>query len=961
MESVVGRGTLLAGRYRTLQPLASDLPGATSWEATDQILDRPVRVTVLHTGQVPQALDAARRAALATDPRLVRVLDVGEHEGVAYTVTEQVAGPSLAELVARGPLPADQARAIVGEAAAALESARRLGVHHLTLRPSVLHLTPDDRVLLTGLAVDAALLGRELRDADAATRADTVGLVGLLYAALTGRWPRSVPGTADGPLPHLAAAPVLEGAPVPPAELVSGVPNDLDTLCAVTLGLHDDGPRTPAELVQELEPWGDIRATDLFGTRVLPVTPAPTAPTAPVRRPEVPATPPRVQRTSVRQVFAGGSTVASRPGTPPPAVPTRPSAITGPAVRPAAAPAATPPAGATPAGPTPAAAPPTTPTPTATTATAAGPATTPTAAVPPARPTAPSGSPAAAAPAGATSITGPVPDDAPTTALPPVPHATTPTSWEPHAPAPTSPPVAAEPATSTEPPAAPATARESTAPAPAASAPAPTAPVPAAGTAPRATSVRRPISPVARGAAGRADDTVVTSLPPVDDPTAVVPAVGAPPAPADTPVRSTTSPTSSAVPVTSDVATTSPSPASAAGAAATPSAASTAGAVAKAAGATALTAAAPPAAAVPPAAAAPPSPSAPVTTPPSGAEPASPDLPDPAADADAPTAGPGASDATPVADTTPVPDTTPVAEATPVTHAAAVDEAAPSAEPVTHAAAVDRTTPSAEPAPVVDLPDAGPHPRVPLDRDADDADRSPLLPLGTRVGGLDVAAARESIAAHRFDPTRFVLLLVGLVIVVGLFTAYRALTEPVDLAGEPSDPAPVASGPAAEPTPEPTPAEQEPEPAATPAGPPVIASAAQLDPPPDGDQNEHPEAVPLAVDGDPATAWFTRTYSSPVFGGLKTGVGYAVTLAEPTTVSTVTLQVRGTGGRVEVRATDPGTPTQGEVLAEGALGPETVLTLSRPTETQHVVLWFTELPQTPDGSNRIELAEVTLS
>ncbi len=117
----------------------------------------------------------------------------------------------------------------------------------------------------------------------------------------------------------------------------------------------------------------------------------------------------------------------------------------------------------------------------------------------------------------------------------------------------------------------------------------------------------------------------------------------------------------------------------------------------------------------------------------------------------------------------------------------------------------------------------------------------------------------------------------------------------------------------------------------------------------------------LAIDGDPATAWFTRTYNEADFGNLKSGIGYAVALAEPATVTTVTLQVLGTGGRVEVRVTDPTTPTQGEVLAEGTLGPETVLTLSAPTEAQNVVLWFTELPQTADGANRLELAEVTLS
>ena len=825
MESVVGRGTLLAGRYRTLQPLASDLAGASSWEATDQILDRPVRVTVLHGGHVPQALDAARRAALVTDPRLVRVLDVGEHEGVSYTVTEQVSGPSLAELVARGPLPADQARAIVGEAAAALEAARRRGVHHLTLRPSVLHLTPDDRVLLTGLAVDGALLGREIHDAEAATRADTVGLVRLLYAALTGRWPGASPGAA-GPLPHLAAAPVLEGAPVPPAELASGVPNDLDTLCAVTLGVHDDGPQTPAQLVQELEPWGDIRATDLFaGTQVLPVLP-PAAPTTPVPTVDVPATPARVQRTSVRSMFAGGSTAMTprRPGTPPPAVPSRSAAFTGPVV----------------------------------------------------------GAPSVGTAAAAGAAGRPVPDDAPTTALP----ATRPEAPRPPSDArrPASPPAGAAPRT-----AAPAT--------PPADAPE-TAPRTAPQAAPQA-------APQTAADATAADSAVTAALP--------NPAAPTPGAPASAP--STAS---------------SPAPATAADAAET---------------------------------AALPNPAVPATGAPATAPRAT--------TSSGPTAPAGASAATP-----------PRRPSTPSRPAAASARPASAHPASAHPAAAAPVTPAATPPPAAaPVPPADPHAAPDVDRDLtpdleNDAapeldrdvergagERPPLLPLGPRVGGLDVAGARETIAAHRFDPTRFVLLLVALAIVIGLFSAYRALTRPVDLSADAPEPVATQTEPAQAPAEE-EPAGEEPEPepdAEEPPAPPVIASAQQLDPPPDGDQNEHPEAVPRAIDGDPATAWFTRTYNDPTFGGLKTGVGYAVTLAEPTTVSTVTLQVLGTGGRVEVRATDPATPTEGAVLAEGVLGPETVLTLSEPTETQNVVLWFTELPQTSDGSNRIELAEVTLS
>ncbi|WP_298458959.1 hypothetical protein [uncultured Cellulomonas sp.] len=869
MDGVVGRGTLLAGRYRTLEPLDSDLAGASSWDATDQILDRPVRVTVLHSGSVPQALDAARRAALVTDPRLLRVLDVGEHEGVAYTVSEQVTGPSLADLVARGPLPADQARAIVGEAASALEAARRRGVHHGALRPSVLHLTPDDRVVVTGVAVDAALLGQDTTDATAASRADTLGLVALLYAALTGRWPATPFGDGPGARPgsSLDDAPLLEGAPVPPAEVASGVPNDLDTLCAVTLGVHDDGPRTPAELVQELEPWGDIHATDLFAvTRPISLPSPPRRPASPPRG--TPAAPARVQRTSVRSAFAEhAGSVPSRPGTPPPATPTRSSAFTGPAVGAGV--------GSTAAGAAARA---------AGTAGAAGAA----------------GGAAGAGGAGAAAPTRPVTDGdgAPPTAPMPTTGATT----------------GAAPPTETLPPA---TGSDAAAGAPVATSTTetptetPTTQMPSVGGAPAAASgTPEPVraEPTAPADRDRASDDAVTAGPGTPD---EVPDAARPPATATVPVAdgegrpSREAAPTAAVPVADGEGRPSRE---AAPTAAVPVADGAAGSRDGA-------AASPHRAAASPA-------------------PESVDAADPADPVDAA----DAADPAPLRPTTPEGRTAATAD-----RGTAGTTGAPSAAPGNPMASA-RATPAS----------AGASTAAP-------AAPASLLP-GGRPGGLDVAAARESIAAHRFDPTRLVLLMVGLAIVLGLFIAAQALTRPV---GPPAaeQPAPVATEPppAEEPAPEePAPQEPAPEEPAPPA-PPVIASGAQLDPPPAGDENEHPEAVPLAIDGDPGTVWYTRTYSTPTFGGLKTGVGYAVTLAEPATVSTVTLDVRGSGGQVEVRATDPSTPTEGAVLASGALGPGTTLTLSEPTETQNLVLWFTELPQTEDGSNRVELAEVAVS
>ncbi len=138
---------------------------------------------------------------------------------------------------------------------------------------------------------------------------------------------------------------------------------------------------------------------------------------------------------------------------------------------------------------------------------------------------------------------------------------------------------------------------------------------------------------------------------------------------------------------------------------------------------------------------------------------------------------------------------------------------------------------------------------------------------------------------------------------------------------------------------------------------PVIAAAEQVDPPPQGDDNEHPELVDEAIDGDPSTKWYSRTYKSATYG-MKSGIGFAVRLEEEAPVSQVTLLTASNGGNVEVRATSPDDPTDGTVLAEGPVSETTTFTFDEPVETRWITLWFTELPQTSDGSNRIELFEV---
>lgn len=606
VDDVIGRGTLLAGRYRLHQRTDGDLPGVQCWSARDQILDRPVRALIIRGGDVHAIQDAARRAALVSEPRLLKVLDVGDHEGVAYTVTEPVVGRDLAELTVRGPLPADQARAIIAEAASALEVARRRGVHHLALRPSTVRVTPDGAVLVTGLSMDGELFGHDATGAKATSRADTVGLVALLYLTLTGRWPTH-PGSPQ--VDDVPIAPVVEGVPVAPSELSPGVPNDLDTLCAVTLGPNDDGPHSPGELVRELEPWAPVRLPEAFGALDAEAA------------------------TAVFQSAPWSDTVAQ--------------ATTGP--------------------------------------------------------------------------------DAPTGTLPRVP---------------------------------------------------------------------ADASPAAAPSASAAEPGVTAVLPP--EPAATRPPAAVRPTATDRPTA--------AIPRTP-----------------------------------------------------PPRPTAPDPRPFGG------------------------------------------------------------------------LAPFGEPEPFDDL-----------------------------VTGND-----EPLIKRRFNATPIVLGIFLIAVVVGLVLAWKAITAPVtpvggegglDLSDDPAIEEPVGEDDEED---EDAEGEGE-EPEATdeePTAAPVIASAVQLDP--EGDGDEHPEAVDRAIDGDPSTFWFTRTYVSPTYG-MKSGIGFAVTLAEPAQVSQVELSLNSTGGLVEVRATSPSTPTEGEPLASGPMTPTTTFTFD-PVTAEHIVLWFPELPQNPEGSNRVELFEIRLS
>jgi hypothetical protein len=258
----VGPSTVLGGRY-AVQRRLEQLPRAERWSAHDLTLERDVVVVCLPEEDPLAAatLDAARRAAGLDNHRLVRVLDVGRSEGIAFFIEEAIHdAQTLSHILDQGGLPAEEARRIAGESATGLEAARARGLHHLTLTPGSVLRGSDGTIKVRGVATAAALAAIEDVDSTQAARIDAVGVVAVAYAALTSRWP--LPGAVAG----LDPAPRVVGGVPAPSEIAAGVPGDLDALCRLTLN-EDEGPLTPGDFATQIAPWSANQVSGLGGAR----------------------------------------------------------------------------------------------------------------------------------------------------------------------------------------------------------------------------------------------------------------------------------------------------------------------------------------------------------------------------------------------------------------------------------------------------------------------------------------------------------------------------------------------------------------------------------------------------------------------------------------------------------------------------------------------------------------------
>jgi hypothetical protein len=238
--------TWLGGRFRLDERIGLDdqlsgpcgssweARGLSLWQATDQLLARPVTIYLLPRGTpVPCAvIEAVKSAAKVTDPRLATIYDTDFSTECPYIVSEWTPGTHLEDLVLSGlPHPA-LAAAMIADAADALAVAHQAGRPHLRLTPRTLRWDTNSGLKITGLGIDAALCGV---GADSRV-ADVMALGRMLYALLTGYWP----GEEATALPP---APRYKGRVCTPRQVRAGVPAILDAITyRALLGEAGDAP-----------------------------------------------------------------------------------------------------------------------------------------------------------------------------------------------------------------------------------------------------------------------------------------------------------------------------------------------------------------------------------------------------------------------------------------------------------------------------------------------------------------------------------------------------------------------------------------------------------------------------------------------------------------------------------------------------------------------------------------------
>jgi TolB-like protein/Tfp pilus assembly protein PilF len=237
-------------QYRILEKLGEGGMGEV-YKAEDTKLQRTVAIKFLSPR--PEAaqllLQEARAAAALDHPNICTVHEIGEAEGRTYLVMAFIPGQTVKELIAKRPLPLDQALDIARQALEGLRAAHEAGIVHYDIKSANLMATPEGRVRITdfglagcGEAYGGASSGspgymspEQALGQKADRRSDLWSMGIVLYEMLAGRRP------FEGESVAAITSASLHGSYEPLTALRTGIPRELDRIIARALTREASG------------------------------------------------------------------------------------------------------------------------------------------------------------------------------------------------------------------------------------------------------------------------------------------------------------------------------------------------------------------------------------------------------------------------------------------------------------------------------------------------------------------------------------------------------------------------------------------------------------------------------------------------------------------------------------------------------------------------------------------------
>jgi tetratricopeptide (TPR) repeat protein/predicted Ser/Thr protein kinase len=224
-------GQVLAGRFQILAELGQGGMGRV-YRAHDFELGEEVAIKMLLGQRDDGSVDAERLlrevqiCRKITHPNVVRVFDLGRHQGWIFIIMELLEGQTLADLIDSGTRPPlAQVRTILSEIASGLQEAHILGVVHRDLKPENVILTAtrlkildfgiarmsgfDKRLTQVGFALGSPLYmsPEQIQGIAIDSRSDLYSLGVLAFALLTGREPFDGTNSTAIAIQHLQQPP----------------------------------------------------------------------------------------------------------------------------------------------------------------------------------------------------------------------------------------------------------------------------------------------------------------------------------------------------------------------------------------------------------------------------------------------------------------------------------------------------------------------------------------------------------------------------------------------------------------------------------------------------------------------------------------------------------------------------------------------------------------------------------